>query len=239
MSTADKLTTIAENVPKVYEAGQQSGYDVFWKAVNNSSKKKYEYFMHYGTISDEIMKPKTVVQPDSALYMFGRAKASKPMVLSHEHFDFSKCGSLRYAFACDGAFSEFTLVDLSSATGSSDLDYTFHDGYGNKTKKKIRIKCTASTAFKNTTFQNCIELTELFFTEDSIIAKSIDLSWSTKLTVASAKNILTTLKDFSGTSTSPSIILADETWVKLDADGATSPNGNTWREYILDKNWTE
>ena len=30
MSIADKLTTVAENVPKVYEAGRKAEYDAEW-----------------------------------------------------------------------------------------------------------------------------------------------------------------------------------------------------------------
>ena len=38
MSIAEKLTAIAENVPKVYEAGQKSEYDRFWDAYQNNGK---------------------------------------------------------------------------------------------------------------------------------------------------------------------------------------------------------
>lgn len=35
MATADKLATVAENVPKVYAAGAQSEYDMFWNNYQN------------------------------------------------------------------------------------------------------------------------------------------------------------------------------------------------------------
>ena len=44
MSIADKLTTVAENVPKVYEAGKKAEYDDFWKAYqSNGNRTVYQY----------------------------------------------------------------------------------------------------------------------------------------------------------------------------------------------------
>ena len=39
MSVADKLQTIAENSPKVYEAGRKSQYDEFWDKYLEFAKK--------------------------------------------------------------------------------------------------------------------------------------------------------------------------------------------------------
>lgn len=37
MSIAEKLTTVAENVPKVYQAGKQAEYDAFWDSYQSTS----------------------------------------------------------------------------------------------------------------------------------------------------------------------------------------------------------
>lgn len=59
MSIADKLATVAENVPKVFEAGKQAEYDHFWDAYqDNGNRTSYLYgFMGYGW-TDETFKPK-------------------------------------------------------------------------------------------------------------------------------------------------------------------------------------
>ena len=44
MSIADKLTTIAENEQRVYDAGKQAQYDEFW---DDFQKNGTEY-MYYG-----------------------------------------------------------------------------------------------------------------------------------------------------------------------------------------------
>jgi hypothetical protein len=64
MSVAEKLTTIAENMPKVYEAGQKSEYDRFWDSYQyNGGAIYYPYsFAGFGW-RDETFKPKYNVAP--------------------------------------------------------------------------------------------------------------------------------------------------------------------------------
>lgn len=58
MSIADKLTTVAENVPKVYEAGKQAEYDAFWDAFqNNGNRTSYAHAFRTGW-RDSIYNPK-------------------------------------------------------------------------------------------------------------------------------------------------------------------------------------
>ena len=44
MSISDKLTTVAENVPKVYEAGKKAEYDEFWDTIQNFGKREVYYY---------------------------------------------------------------------------------------------------------------------------------------------------------------------------------------------------
>lgn len=59
MSIAEKITTIAENVPKVFEAGQKSEYDRFWDAYQQNGNR-YNYNCSFGETvwTDEIYDPK-------------------------------------------------------------------------------------------------------------------------------------------------------------------------------------
>ena len=43
MSIAEKLTTVAENVPKVYEAGKKAEYDAFWDKYQNNGKRTQQF----------------------------------------------------------------------------------------------------------------------------------------------------------------------------------------------------
>lgn len=71
MSIADKLTTIAENIPKVYQAGYEKGvaeggggggdswYDTFWDAYQeNGERQSYSYAFSGSGWNDKTFRPK-------------------------------------------------------------------------------------------------------------------------------------------------------------------------------------
>lgn len=86
-------------------------------------------------------------------------------------------------------------------------------------------------------FYNCRSLTNVIFEGD--IGTSISFSYS-PLTVESMKSIITHLKDYSGTTSefAYSLTLSSASKTALEAEGATSPNGNTWSQYVDDLGWT-
>ncbi len=59
MNTSEKLTAIAENVPKVYKAGKQTVYDIFWDTFQqNGNRTDYRYGFAGPGWTAEIFKPK-------------------------------------------------------------------------------------------------------------------------------------------------------------------------------------
>ena len=59
MSIAEKLTTIAENEQKVYEAGKKSQYDEFWDTYQtNGQRTNYTYAFSGLGWTDNLYKPK-------------------------------------------------------------------------------------------------------------------------------------------------------------------------------------
>ena len=77
MSIAEKLTTVAENVSKVYEAGKKSEYDDFWDRYQiNGTRTSYSYAFAgegWGAIN---FKPKYTIKPKNAQYMFAQMQTS-------------------------------------------------------------------------------------------------------------------------------------------------------------------
>ena len=70
MSIADKMTTIAENVPKVYEAGKKAQEDYFWSKYMNPPADMSYRFAGLGWYPG-IFKPTTDMKPTtSASRMF-------------------------------------------------------------------------------------------------------------------------------------------------------------------------
>lgn len=72
MSTiAEKLTTVAENIPKVYEAGKKSEYDAFWDVLqSNGNAQNYNYLFANGGWNDEIYNPKHPLALSTAVGIF-------------------------------------------------------------------------------------------------------------------------------------------------------------------------
>ena len=122
------------------------------------------------------------------------------------------------------------IVDTSQSIG------VFY--YCIKLKTIPSIKVTDKVVFTSW-FTSCSNLEEIYFTEDSVIGNSINLSPCTKLTLNSLKNIINVLKDFSGTDKefTCKLTLSSESKAILEAEGATAPNGSTWLEYVESKCW--
>ncbi len=75
MSIAEKLTTVAENQEKVYDAGQTAEYDRFWNAFqDNGNRTDYEKAFFHKFWNDTIYNPKyPIVASVTASQMFDAA----------------------------------------------------------------------------------------------------------------------------------------------------------------------
>lgn len=70
MSIADKLTTIAENAEKVFDAGKTAEYDTFWDSFQRNGNKS-SYWGAFAFWKDDIYKPKyTIRVAGGTNYMF-------------------------------------------------------------------------------------------------------------------------------------------------------------------------
>jgi hypothetical protein len=71
MSIAEKLTKVAENVPKVYKAGQKAEYDRFWDAYqNNGTLTNYSFAFGGASVNDAWYNPKYPIIATSSTNMF-------------------------------------------------------------------------------------------------------------------------------------------------------------------------
>ena len=81
MSIADKLTTIAENEPKVYEAGKAKERDEWWENFQNGGKRtayNYAFYSMYWT--DDIYHPKYPIYTKNANSMFDNSLITDTIV---------------------------------------------------------------------------------------------------------------------------------------------------------------
>lgn len=259
MSIAEKLTAIAENEQKVYDAGYMRGsndgyvqgeqngyafgfdegkkaeYDRFWDDFqeNGNLTNYYAAFAGNGW-SLNTLKPKHIVKPIDDTYatqaansLFfhcgGRSNLRRIDFRQIAHlFDFSKVINATRMFA--EANINYITADLSNVT---DMSEAFTEYWG-AVKTHLTLTTSAKTVFHISTFDGNSKLTDLIFTEGSVIASSISLGYS-PLNKASITSIFNAL--------SPSVSGQTLTLKKSAKEAAFTED--EWAALIATKsNWT-
>ena len=194
MTTAERLTTIAENQQKVFDAGKKSERDTFWDAYQqNGTRVNYSYAFSYGWSTDSF-KPKYDITPTgTATSMFQAMKFAGDLSQRFEDcgvtLDLSKVTSLHSLF---NSASQITRVPEINITGAgAACSGTF--AYCGKLVTVDKFVVTETSVFTSS-FINCRSLVNL--TMDGVIGASIDLSPCplSKDSVLSVFNALSTTK---------------------------------------------
>lgn len=247
MTIEEKLTKIAEDMPKVYEAGVEEGknsaYSDFWDAVQDKGNRTiYTRAFDNKSWNNIVFKPKYDMYPTEAQRMFYGSGIEGDFVEILDQLDvkldFSNCTNIANLFQNNGGITRVGVIDTSSITGTASWVWgnVFYNCPKLVTIDKI-IVTENSTSF-NQMFNLCPSLINVTF--EGVIAKNgLNLSWSTKLSRASIESIINTL---SATTSGLSITLsktavntAFETTEGLN-DGSTSAE---WLALIATKNnWT-
>lgn len=172
MSIADKLTQVAENMQRVYdagkaaggysdgyEAGQQAAYDSLWEDLQEGgSRTDYQYAFHYMNAKSFRPKYDLTVKMATCMFRYTNIPGSLGDILN-------ECGvKLIWQSGATGNSvfygSAFTRLPHIVATGGS-LGYYFTSCKNLETIDSIDVtNATASTAF-NSTFSGCTALKNL------------------------------------------------------------------------------
>lgn len=220
------------------EAGRQSEYDRFWDAYQQNGNRTSYFCAFAGACwTPETFKPKypiriveTAASQTNAKRMFQYfARGQKgttgatACTITPDIVDFSECKNPSDTFA-NAWFDEVT-VDFGNATSLSGT-FAIGDGGGGISKINIRVTEKA-TSFSNA-FNYASTLKDLIFTDDSVIAASIDVKRS-PLSKASFKSIANAL--------SPSVTATLS--VQKTAVNAAFPDRTEWDALFANKpNWT-
>ena len=220
MSIAEKLTTVAENMPKVFEAGQQSEYDRFWDAAQldeNGIPKTYLNYHFAGRAwTDDNFRPKYDIYPaSSAAGLFRETPITNLKQILEScgvTLDTSRMTSATGSFG----YSQLTVLpklDFSSLTSATN---TFTNSSNLHTIEEMIV--SEKTTFNANTFTECTALTHMIMT-GTLAKNGLDLHWSTLLDKESLLSILNVLQNkTSGTWT---VTLGSENLAKLtDAEKA-------------------
>jgi hypothetical protein len=238
MSIAEKLTKVAENVPKVYEAGKKSEYDKFWNNYQqNGAEISYNYAFAYARWNDNNFKPKHNIVPTTANYMFQNSEIKQlKSILQAQNviLDTSKCTSLQSMFMS----SKIEHIPAISCVGTTTLSNVFSYCNQVKTIEKFILKYEGLNTFTNT-FVGCSELEHIIF-EGVMGSNGLNLQWSTKLSKDSITSIINALSD---TTTGLAVTLSKTAvnnafGINLD-DVTTYPEGSEYYNLRHSKdNWT-
>lgn len=237
------------------EVGYQNGYSMGYSEGND------EGYARGRTTGIEIGNEQGLIWAEDTLI---HSKSDKNVV--GRYYLFTSCDLSDYTFKktfkpigdCQSLFYDYygsylpKNMDLSEATKATSL-YTWATNlqeipdYGlpalpmvetyNYCRKCHTIECIRITeTLEPPRFTDCVNLVNLAF--EGVIGKSISFL-SSPLSVASLKNIITHLKNYAGTSSefSYTVTFKSSAFAELEKEGATSPNGNTWAEYIDDLKW--
>lgn len=232
MSIAENLEIIAENIPKVYEAGKKSEYDTFWDEYqSNGNRTDYNRAFCYLGWTNENFKPKYVIKPKDATQLFYRASKLVGEVEGVINCDFSECTNFTQTFQDMSKITRIGILDMRKATTVSNTCVYCSELV--TVDKIIMNETTTSPGFVSDT-----KLTNVTF--EGVIGRNISFSAS-PLSVASMKSLITHLKDYNGSSEySCTLTLKSSAFSALEAEGATAEyNGVacTWEELVDNKKW--
>lgn len=216
MSIADKLTTIAENVPKVHDAGYQEGrvfgYNLGvedgieegkplgkrewmdkYQRAGGQYPTRYCMSMFAGLgWTNETFKPVLDIRVANAQYMFNNsgitANISKLCEERGVLLDFSPCTGFTSTFQN----SKITGIDTIDTRNASDISSIFGGARAMVEINDLILKDDGSQKFGNSSFSSCSSLVNLQIT--GVIGMTVSISAS-PLNRASIESVVNALSD--------------------------------------------
>ena len=221
MSLSEKLTAVAANMQRVYDAGAANGgggMDAFWDVFQNNGNRKDYSYAFYGSLTnddggwtDENLKPKYLVKPTVAQSMFEKSEVT---TVDMSVADFSELTAFDVTFR-NAKKLKTVEMNVSSA---ERMNQTFR-GVGTL-ESLILVGLSASCTFSGT-FTSCSSLAD-FHIYGKIGQNGFDVSSCKLLTAAGiVHHILANLEDKSATGGTWTITLGSYNLGKLtDAEKA-------------------
>lgn len=218
MSIADKLTTIAENEQKVYDAGNNHMLNVL---TFNQTRVSYDYLCNRGNWDNVIYPEGYKIKPSSTRYMFYDYKGT----FIPDIFDFSDMRTDAYDAYHSHMFDWAGRVEVMPDLNIPAI-HNYYYVFSNMSRlKEIKIiRCVSTTLFQNT-FTGSAKLESITF--EGVIGNSLDLSMCPLLTVETLRNIIDCLDTkASGTYT---LNIGDTNIAKLTAEELETIQNKGWK----------
>lgn len=242
MSIAEKLTAIAENEQKVFDAGKKAGYDAFWDNYQlNGNRQFYSGAFSGGGWHKDTFYPKYNIVSGrySAASMFGNFNYATEYGLFDLEARLQELGITIDIINANQTTHMFQNAQISVVpeldfTKVGTIQYLCNDS---KIQVFRKLKVNESTKYVNN-FNNCTNLTDITF--DGVIGQAgLDLHWSTSLSRASIENIINCL---STTTSGLAVTLSLAAVKKAFETSSGANNGNTSADWLAlsgtKSNWT-
>ena len=237
MDISERTLQLKTDIDEVYEAGKKAEHNEFW----NNTDVDGQYAFNGTAWNRNNFKPNRDIPVTIGTFFrhswqndaYDLAKQLEDLGIKLIFTSGSDYQTFRYSW-----FTRLPACDFSVCEGA--FDTVFHGMARLVTIDKIIFPEEGKiTAFTNP-FVNCSRLANINEVK-GVIDKSISFS-ECPLSVASMKNIISCLKDFSGTDGeySCTLTLKSSAFSALEAEGATAEyNGEacTWAELIDNKKW--
>ena len=200
MSIAEKLTTIAENEQRVFDAGMSKAESDFWDRIQGDNGTRTVYDYGFKAWQMEYIRPKYKVVPkrttDTNLrFVFEFATVKK---LESKYFDFSNITfntSASNTQCIYGFFRNCSNLEEMEDIGLQSGGYYFTWGWCQRLHTIAVMRCVKNGTYTSP-FTQCYELQNI--TIEGEIGNDITFKDSPKLTVESLRSIFSALYDFVG-----------------------------------------
>ena len=238
MSIADKLTQIAENEQKVFDAGKKAEYDAFWDAVQDHGKRKnYNFAFSASMYTQETFKRRHPIKPSSIVNGFaywGQSGYPKSLIdLRAIDLDLSECTMLFNIFFDNRQVSAVGVLDCRLATNYQSL---FNGALNLEIVEKLMLENTGAMSFSNT-FQKCPLLRTINI--EGVIGKDIDFQSSTLLSHDSIVSVINALSATATGRTATFSKTAVQNAFETSEGAADGSTSEEWLNLIATKpNWT-
>lgn len=217
MSIAEKLTTIAENEQRVFDAGKTAEYDRFWDSCQQKgARTDYRYAFCYASWHSTNFYPKYDINPmGDATSMFAAIcwgswtpfSLKKRLENCGVTLDTSQVTNATQMFnSCK--FTELPIMDISNVTTTGGM-FSYCDVLTSIEKLIVSEK---TGALSSGIFVGCSKLTHIQFA--GTIAKSLHLS-NTDLDHDSIMSAVNCLKNIKGTGTTLTLTLGTKLQARL------------------------
>lgn len=234
MSIAEKLTAIAENEQKVFDAGKKAEYDRFWDSAQaNGAGVSYAYAFAGYLWNDETFKPKyNIVATLAAYHMFYYSEISDLSALLDRAgviLDISKATAVQSMFCYSSKLERVPELDVRGCVATQGCDSMFASCVALHTIEKLILPSDREVSL-NATFSGCHSLANLTI-EGVIMVSGANFS-SCPLTKASITSVMNALS----ATTSGLTVTFKKTAVEA-AFGSTA--AEEWTALVATKpNWT-